>query len=170
VSAVTGSQVTGSWNNLLGPHWQFPSVRQFGFGFTHLADPRHAPPEQVSSIVQTLPSLQDAVLFVYLHPSGRFVGMHESVVHALPSSQFFAAPPLQDEFEHVSFVVQGLASSQGRVFAVHTHPPAVGSHWSVVQMLPSSQFLAAPPTHFPAEHLSLSVQGFRSSHDTALFL
>ena len=67
------------------------------------------PPEQVSPVVQALPSEQDAVLFAYTHP---VAGLQESVVHTLLSSQSGGGPPTQDPPAQVSLVVHASPSEQ----------------------------------------------------------
>ena len=71
--------------------------------------PTHVPPEQVSLVVQALPSSQDAVLLTWTQP---LTGSQESSVHGLPSSQFGAAPPTQSPAAQASAVVQALLSVQ----------------------------------------------------------
>jgi len=70
---------------------------------------------------------------------------------------------------HVSDVVQALPSSHGALLFAWTHPLA-GSHESVVQGLPSSQFGGAPPAQVPPPHVSPVVQAFPSSHGALLFV
>ena len=54
--------------------------------------PRTRPPEQLSPVVHALPSSHGAALFAFTQP---VAGLHESSVHAFPSSQFGGAPPTQ---------------------------------------------------------------------------
>ena len=77
--------------------------------------PTHDPPEQVSEVVQALPSSQEAVLFVDTQP---VAGTQESSVHVLLSSQLEALPPTQEPAAQVSEVVQALPSSQEEVLFV----------------------------------------------------
>jgi hypothetical protein len=77
--------------------------------------PTHAPPAQVSLVVQALLSSQEAVLFALTQP---VAGSHESSVHGLLSSQFGAEPPTHAPEAHVSLVVQALPSSQEAVLLV----------------------------------------------------
>lgn len=65
--------------------------------------------------VHALPSLHAAVLFVNTHP---LAGLHESLVHTLPSLQVSAPLPMHCPPEHVSVVVQALPSLQGAVLFV----------------------------------------------------
>ena len=116
------------------------------------------PPEHVSLLVQALPSVQGLLLLACTQP---VAGLQESSVQTFPSSQFGAAPGTQLPPEHVSFVVQALASLQGFVLFVNTQPLA-GLHVSVVQTLPSLQLSAAPGTQLPPEHASLVVQALPS--------
>jgi hypothetical protein len=66
--------------------------------------------EQVSFVVQELPSLQAAVLLTCLHP---VAVLHESLVQTFPSSQLGGGPPTHDPPEHMSAVVQALPSLHG---------------------------------------------------------
>jgi glyoxylate utilization-related uncharacterized protein len=74
------------------------------------APPTHVPPEHVSFVVQTLPSLHGLVLFTYAQPDE---GLHESFVHKFPSLQFSGGPPAHAPPEHVSAVVHALPSLHG---------------------------------------------------------
>ena len=89
------------------------------------------------------------------------------MVQTLPSSQFGGGPPTQDPPEHVSAVVQALASSHGLVLFTFLQP-AAGLQESSVQMLPSLQLGGAPPTHEPKAQVSLVVHAFPSSHEAVL--
>lgn len=68
------------------------------------------PPAQASPVVQAFPSLQGEVLLVYVQP---VIGLHESVVHPFPSSQFGPTPPTQAPPEQRSPSVQAFPSSHG---------------------------------------------------------
>jgi hypothetical protein len=125
--------------------------------------PWHEPPPHASSVVQALPSSQDAVLFVKTHP---VAGSQLSFVQPLPSLQTTAAPPWHEPPPHVSPEVQALPSSQGAVLFVKTHPVA-GSQVSVVQALPSSHE-TVKPLHEPPLHESWTVQAFPSSQASEL--
>ncbi len=92
-----------------------------------------------------------------------------SVVHALPSSQFRAGPPLQVPVLQVSAVVHGLASSQAARLLVCVQP-SLTSHASLVHGLPSSQLGATPPLHRPPLHESPVVHALASSHSAVLLL
>jgi hypothetical protein len=135
-------------------HW-LPSL-QFGAG-----PPTHAPPVQVSFVVQALPSLQLDVLFANTHPT---LGLHESFVQTLPSLQTGAGPPLHVPPLHTSFVVHALPSLQLAVLFVKTQPLA-GLHESLVHGLLSLHTVAAPPTQAPFEHESPLVHGLPSSQE-----
>ena len=106
----------------------------------------HAPPEQRSSTVQTLPSSHDAALSTEMQPAE---GLHALVVQTLPSSQLTGAPPRHTPAAQVSPVVQALPSSQLAVFSTWTHP-SVASQESSVQGLPSSQPIGA---HAPPQQI-----------------
>jgi hypothetical protein len=71
--------------------------------------PTQAPFAHASFVVQALPSVQEAVLFVCTQP---VPGAHESFVHGLPSLHAGGGPPTHDPPEQASFVVQALPSSQ----------------------------------------------------------
>src|SRR5437870_4991687 len=126
--------------------------------------PTHVPPEQVSLVVQALPSSHGTVLGACTQP---VAGSHESVVHTFPSSQLRAGPPVHRPFEQVSPVVHALPSSQASVFGAWTQP-LPESQESSVQGLPSSQSSDGPPTHAPAAHVSAVVQALPSWHGFAL--
>jgi hypothetical protein len=118
----------------------------------------------VSLVVHALPSLHEVVLFVCTQP---VEVLHESFVHGFPSLQFGAAPPTHFPPEQVSFVVHAFPSLHAIVLFEWTQPVAA-LHESFVHGFPSSQFGAAPPTHFPPEHVSLVVHAFPSSQGIAL--
>ena len=120
----------------------------------------------MSAVVQALPSLQDAVLFVLTQPVD---GLHESFVHTLLSLQLGAGPPTQMPPAHVSAVVQALPSLQDAVLFVLTQP-VDGLHESFVQTLPSLQLGAGPPTQVPPAHVSAVVQALPSLQDAVLFV
>jgi hypothetical protein len=98
--------------------------------------PTHAPPAQVSPVVQAFWSLHDAVLLVCTQPLAE---LQLSSVHTLPSSQFRGAPPTHAPEAHVSCVVHAFWSSQvvpSCLFGLlHTPVPGLqvpGSwHWSL---------------------------------------
>jgi len=126
------------------------------------APPVQLPPLHVSPVVQALPSLHGALLFVWTHPI--VAGSQESFVQGLPSSQFGGAPPAQIPPLHVSNVVHSLWSSHGMLLFVWTHPVA-GSQESIVQTLVSSQSGGVPAVQVPPLQKSPVVQAFPSSHD-----
>ena len=74
------------------------------------APPTHAPPLQVSFVVQALASSQAAVLLVCVHP---VAGSQASSVQTFPSSQLGGGPPTQAPPLQMSAVVQAFASSHG---------------------------------------------------------
>ena len=94
------------------------------------APPTQLPPEQVSLVVQALPSLQGFVLSTCAQP---LAGLQLSSVQRFPSLQSGAGPPTQDPPEQVSLVVQAFPSLQGSELLVNTQIPP----WqeSVVQPL-----------------------------------
>ena len=125
----------------------------------------HLPSAHCSPVVQTLPSshAEPSAMAVNVQP---LVGSQVSVVHVSPSSQ---APALLPAWQvpplHVSPVVQTLPALQVAVLGVNLQPvPAVQE--SSVQGLLSLHDCSAPATHFPAEHMSLTVHGSPSSQAT----
>jgi len=133
---------------------------------TGAAPPTQTPAEQVSFVVQKLPSLQVAVLFSCLQP---VMELHESLVQTFPSSQLGGGPPTHNPPEHMSPVVQAFPSLHGLVLFTCLQPHA-GSHESSVQPLLSSQFGGAPPTQAPPEQTSPVVHRFPSSHADVLLV
>ena len=125
----------------------------------------HAPPEQTSPWVQMLLSLHASALFTLAQP---VVGLQESVVHRLPSSQLFAAPGTQVPAAHASPTVQALPSEHPVVDGVNTQPPAA-VQVSVVQGLPSLQVSVVPGTQMPPEQASPDVHELPSEHGRVLF-
>jgi hypothetical protein len=81
----------------------FPSLQSSG------GPPAQLPPEQASPVVHAFPSLQGAVLLVFTHP---VVGLQESSVQRLLSSQSRGDEPTHSPPEQVSTVVQTSPSSQ----------------------------------------------------------
>ena len=135
------------------------------FPSSHSSDPvpTQAPPLQESEVVQTLSSLQEAVLSAWAQP---VAGTQESSVQAFPSSQSRGAPPLHVPPPHVSFAVQAFPSLHVPVLLTWTQP-VPGLQESVVQTLPSSQ-PGALPMQTPPLQASEVVQAFPSSHERAL--
>jgi hypothetical protein len=99
---------------------------------TGAAPPTHAPAEQVSFVVQALPSSQAAVLFTFAQPD---VGWQESSVQTLPSLQLGGGPPTHEPKAQVSLVVHALPSLHVTVLLANTQTPPW--HESVVHTLPS---------------------------------
>src|SRR6185436_10345955 len=87
------------------------------------------PPAQVSPVVQALPSLHGAVLFVNTHPVD---GLQLSVVHTLLSPQTIGAPAWHVPPPHVSPVVQAFPSLHGAVLLLKTQAPVPGLQLSLV--------------------------------------
>jgi hypothetical protein len=121
------------------------------------------PAEQVSPVVQALPSSQEAVLLVCTHPVPE---LHESLVQSLSSLQSSAEPPAQEPAEQASPVVQALPSSQEAVLLLNTQPSS-SSQESLVHSLSSLQVMVSPP-HVPSEQTSFSLQALSSSQETVL--
>jgi hypothetical protein len=126
----------------------------------------HAPPPQVSPVVQAFPSSHAAVLFVWAQPVAR---SQVSVVQGLLSLQFGPGPETQAPPPHVSPIVHAFPSSQGLVLLTWTHPVA-GLHESSVQGLLSSHAAGAPLLQTPPPQVSPVVQAFPSSHGNVLFV
>src|SRR5439155_1345728 len=132
----------------------------------HVVPGTHRPPLQTSPPVQLFPSEQGAALLVWAQPVAE---LQVSSVHTFPSSQLSAGPPAHTPPLHASFVVHTLPSSQGAVLFVWTQPVA-GLQVSSVHTFPSSQLGAAPPTHLPPLHPSLTVEAVPSSQGAVLFV
>src|SRR5262249_28798233 len=115
--------------------------------------PTQLPPEQVSLVVQALPSSHGAVLFACVQP---LAALQESVVHTLLSLQSGGGPPAQLPPAQWSPVVHALPSSQGAVLLVWTQPVG-GVQQRVVHTLLSLELGGGPPTQVPLEHWSLVV-------------
>lgn len=125
------------------------------------APPTQLPAEQESPAVQKSPSLQGTVLLANWQP---VAGTQVSVVHRLPSLQVSVPVALHEPPLQVSPVVQALLSLQGPVLFTFWQP-RTGLQESVVQVLPSLQLGAGPPTQVPAPlQVSLVVQALLSLH------
>jgi len=120
----------------------------------------HAPPEQVSPVVQAFPSSQLAVLFAYSHSP--VVGLHASSVQPLLSLQTVGVPATQLPPEQTSPTVQALPSLQLAVLLTYSHSPVVGLHASSVHALLSLQTVGDPATQLPPEQASPTVQALPS--------
>ena len=119
----------------------------------------HTPPPQRSPTVQVSPSLQVAVVAVWVQP---LCGAQPSAVQGLLSSQPSTAVPLQVPPLQVSLSEQALPSSQGRVVAAWAQP-VLALQLSAVHRFWSSQPICGPLTHTPFMHASLSVHTLPSS-------
>ena len=128
------------------------------------APPTQVPPAQVSAVVQALPSSHEAALLACTQP---LAVSQLSLVQTLPSLQLGAAPPTQVPPAQASAVVHALPSSHETALLACMQPLAV-LQLSLVQMLPSLQLGAAPPTQVPPAQVSAVVQALPSSHETAL--
>src|SRR5262249_36817067 len=120
--------------------------------------PTQLPPEQVSLVVQALPSSHGAVLFACVQP---LAALQESVVHTLLSLQSGGGPPAQLPPAQWSPVVHALPSSQGSLLFTCVQPLA-GLHASSGQPLPSLPLRGAPSTQVPLELWSLVVPALPS--------
>jgi hypothetical protein len=94
---------------------QLSSVQPLLSSQLRAAPPTQAPAAHVSLVVQALPSLQAAVLLVWVQP---VVGSQASSVQPLASLQSGAGPPTQLPPAQASSVVQALPSLQGAVLLV----------------------------------------------------
>jgi hypothetical protein len=135
--------------------------------------PTQVPPEQVSGSVQNSPSSHGFELFANTHPAALalpLAGLQVSVVQTLPSlHRALLGVPEQVPPPHTSFVVQERLSLQATVLFVNRQPVvplapgAAGLHVSVVQRLPSLQFVFTgvltqlPLTQASVVHERLSV-------------
>ena len=156
------------------PPWQVsfplhtvPSAHEVPFGTTEFW---HTPALQMS-VVHGLASLQSAgtlhgwqpAIGVWTQPLS---ALHESRVHALPSSQLRVVPAVQTPTWHVSAPLHTVPSAHDVPFgtAVWTHPRAA-SQLSVVQTLPSLQLSGVPAVHVPFWQVSLPLQTVPSAHE-----
>jgi len=125
-----------------------------------------APLLQVSPTVQTLPSLQGAVLLADLQPPW---ASQVSVVQGLLSLQALGPLGVQTPALQASPMVQALLSEQAAVLLLCWQPFDL-SQESSVQGLPSSQLMALPGTQEPAAQVSPWEQTLASSQGALLLL
>jgi hypothetical protein len=104
-------------------------------------------------------------LLAWVHPVAE---LHPSSVQAFPSLQFGGGPPTHVPPEQASFAVQALLSLQAATLFTCTQPDR-GLQESSVQILPSLQLGAGPPTHAPPEQASFVVQALLSLQAATLF-
>ena len=119
----------------------------------------------VSAVVQALPSSQAIVLLANTQP---VAGLQLSFVQMLLSLQTTAVAPVHVPAPQTSPAVQAFPSLQAIVLFACAQPVA-GLQLSLVQTLLSLQFVAAPPTQAPAEHVSPVVHAFPSLQEAVLF-
>jgi hypothetical protein len=124
------------------------------------------PPEHVSLVVQTVPSLHGAVLLAFTQP---VAGLQESSVQVFPSLQLRGTPGWHAPAEQKSPTVQALPSVQDAATLMCVHPVA-GSQASLVHTLPSSQLGAGPPAQVPPAHVSFVVHALPSLHGAVLLV
>jgi hypothetical protein len=91
------------------------------------------------------PPAHSVLLATCAQPAGE---VHESTVHATPSSQPFDTPATQCPPPQESPIVHGLPSSHVEALSECVQPCA-GSHASVVHAFVSSQLMCAPGVHMP---------------------
>lgn len=110
--------------------------------------PTHWPPAQTSLMVHGSESLQGTPSFG-VKVQAPVAGLHVSfLVQGLSSTQFLTAPDRQTPFRQLSFSVQKFPSSHGALLYVWTQLPVLGSHESSVQGFWSSQLLGTPAMQF----------------------
>jgi hypothetical protein len=124
----------------------------------------HTPSWQVSSPLQTLPSVQEEPfrMGVLEQPE---TGLQLSAVHTLPSLQLSAVPGVQVPPWQVSAPLQTLPSLHAVPFAsgVFVHP-VTGSQASVVHTFASLQVRGVPAVQVPLWQTSLPLQTVPSPH------
>ncbi len=135
---------------------QLSTVHAFPSLQPRLPVPEQAPPEQVSPVVQALPSLQLALLFTNLH--WPVAGSQVSVVQTLLSPQLFGVPAEQVPAAQTSLSVQGFPSSHEAVLLTKPQP-VVAEQNGDVQGLLSSGHVMGKPTHTPLLQTSPVVHG-----------
>lgn len=90
-------------------------------------------------------------------------GLHEYVVHRLPSSHTSTVPAAQEPARHVSAPLHALPSLQAVPFVTGVvRQPSTASQESVVNGLPSLQTSAVPAAHEPAWQVSVPLHGLPS--------
>src|SRR5262245_54513473 len=143
--------------------------------FASRVKPMHTPPEQLSPVVAALPSSQRSALLMFSQPT--LGGVHRSVVHGFPSTQFLGVPR-QAPAVQVSATVQTFPSVQAspsfRLTEPHTPAPLqallvqivgavqgeprgsnlqAGEQQSPASVLPSSQ--SSPASRIPLPQTSI---------------
>jgi hypothetical protein len=113
-------------------------------------------------VVQTLPSSQELLLFVWTQPED---GLQLSFVHALLSSQLIGVCVHPDAPQ--ASAVQALPSSQ---FVPVWTQPVTGLQVSTVHGFESAQSSGGPPWHEPPLHASFVVQTLPSLQGAVLLL
>ena len=128
------------------------------------APPWHAPFEQLSPVVQALPSSQGPLALAWVQPA---IASHASMVHATPSSQPMGLPGTHAPPRQLSPDVQTLLSVQVAALA-RCVQPVWALQPSLVHGLPSEHSAAVPPRQLPPAHASPTVQALPSVHVAAL--
>jgi hypothetical protein len=108
--------------------------------------PAHVPEEQMSPVVQRLPSLHIPPSFVGTASHIPVAGLHVPTLQVLVRNEQSTGVPAQTPPPQTSPVVQLTPSLQEAVLLMFWQTPAL--HWSVVQTSPSSQ--SPSTTHAPA--------------------
>ncbi len=124
------------------------------------------PAAQASPTVHTLPSLQVLLLFSVWQP---VAALHESVVHGLPSSQFWFTPGAHTPPEQTSPIVHTLPSLHAAVLFAYTQPVSA-LQLSLVQPLLSLHAMTVPDWQLPPAQTSPLVHALLSSHVTVRFV
>ena len=141
------------------PPLHLSTVHGLPSSHTTTAPPLHLLFVHFSPVVQGLLSSQ-VVCGEWEQP---VVKLHLSLVHGLSSAQV-GPVPRQARFVHLSLVVHGFSSSHALPSLLATCLQAsLGSHVSLVQALPSSQFNFKVELHTPPTHCSVIVHTLPSS-------
>ena len=120
--------------------WQLSVVQTLPSSQFSGLPPTHSASQQLSPVVQALPSSQAPPLSAWW--TQPLDGWQLSAVQTLPSSQSSASPGAHFLSQQLSPVVQALPSSQAAPLSAALTQPDLGSQLSAVQTLPSSQMMA----------------------------
>ena len=163
LKSLHGAVLLVNWHPLVGSQLSsvqgLPSVQEMA------APGLQVPATQASFPVQTFPSVQMALLAVWLHRP--VAALQASSVQTFASSQLTAVPGEHAPPLHLSPAVQPLLSEQLAVLLVWVQPATL-SQESLVQGLPSSQLIAPPAPQEPPLQVSPTVQTLPSLQDAVL--